>query len=383
MHKVIRILRIAVNTRLLLKDKLEGIGWFTYENLRRITQKHQEHQFYFIFDRPFDESFIFSDNITPIVIPPQARHPILYYLWFEKSLPRLLKKIKPDLFFSPDGYLSLATPFRSMNVFHDLNFEHYPEDLPFSERWFYRHYFPKYAHKACRIATVSEFSKRDIINQYSVPGDKIDVVYNGANESFRPLDEEIIQKTRLAYSGGAPYFLFVGALHPRKNLANLFKAYDYFRNNTNLDIKLLVVGHKKWWTKKIREAYEQMEHSDDVLFRGRFSAETLHHVMGSALALTYVSYFEGFGIPILEAFYCEVPVITSNVTSMPEVAGDAAHLVNPFSVKSIAEGLEQIALDETYRKQLIEKATARRQMFSWQRSSELLWESIEKALQTK
>jgi glycosyltransferase involved in cell wall biosynthesis len=376
-------LKIAVNTRLLLKDKLEGIGWFTFENLRRITQQHPEHQFYFIFDRPFDESFIFSDNITPVVAPPQARHPLLYYIWFEKSIPRILKKIQPDLFFSPDGYLSLFTPVKSMNVFHDLNFEHYPEDLPVSERWYYRRYFPRYAQKACRIATVSEFSKRDIINQYSVSAEKVDVVYNGANESFTPLSEDDIRQTREKYSSGYPYFLFVGALHPRKNLANLFRAYDYFRKEYDTDIKLMIVGHKKWWTKKIREAFESMEFQGDVLFSGRLSATELHHVLGSSLALTYVSYFEGFGIPILEAFYCGVPVITSNVTSMPEVAGGAAHLVDPFSVKSIANGLLRVATDEAYRLDLIEKSKVRRSVFSWQRSADLLWESIEKALETQ
>ena len=139
-------MKIAVNTRLLLKNKLEWIGWFSTETLKRITTQHKEHQFYFIFDRKYDDAFIFSDNITPVVIPPQARHPVLYYIWFENSIPRLLKKLQPDLFFSPDGYLSLTTKVRSMNVFHDLNFEHYPADLPFSERTYYRHFFPLYAH---------------------------------------------------------------------------------------------------------------------------------------------------------------------------------------------------------------------------------------------
>lgn len=376
-------MKIAVNTRLLLKDKLEGIGWFTYENLKRITQQHPEHEFYFIFDRPFDESFIFSGNITPVVAPPQARHPLLYYVWFEKSIPRVLKRIQPDLFFSPDGYLSLSTPVKSMNVFHDLNFEHYPEDLPYAERWFYRHYFPKYAAKACRIATVSEFSKRDIINQYAVPADKIDVVYNGANESFTPLGPAEIARVREEYSQGHPYFLFVGALHPRKNLANLFHAYDYFRKETGLEVKLLIVGQKKWWTKKIRDAYEAMHFKEEVIFSGRLPADKLHQVIASALALAYVSYFEGFGIPILEAFYCETPVLTANITSMPEVAGGAACLADPFSVKSIGHGLIKLATDDSYRQELIEKSRARRGAFSWQRSADLLWNSMEKALQTK
>lgn len=373
-------MRIAVNTRLLLKNKLEGIGWFTYETLRRITADHPEHQFYFIFDRKFDESFIFSGNVTPVVIPPQARHPVLYYLWFEKSIPRALKKINPDLFFSPDGYLSLSTPVKSMNVFHDLNFEHYPDDLPYAERTFYRHYFPLYAQKAHRIATVSQFSKKDIINQYKVEPGKIDVVYNGANENYRPIPDDEKVMVRLKYTQGKPYFVFVGALHPRKNLANLFRAFDLFRKETGSDTKLLIVGQKKWWTKQIKEAYDRMDFNHEIEFCGRLEPGELNRVISSAQAMVYVSYFEGFGIPILESFYCETPVITSNVTSMPEVAGDAAILVDPFSVKSICEGLAQLDGDPALREELVERSQLRRQAFSWQQTAGLLWESIEKAL---
>jgi glycosyltransferase involved in cell wall biosynthesis len=375
-------LKIAVNTRLLLKDKLEGIGWFSYETLKRITRDHKEHQFIFLFDRKFDDSFIFSDNIEPVVVHPQARHPVLYYLWFERSLPRVLDKIKPDLFFSPDGYLSLNAKFRSMNVFHDLNFEHYPEDLPLTERKFYRYYFPRYAKKAVRIATVSEFSKRDIINQYKIDAGNIDVVYNGANESFKPVSNDEVNNTRKRYSDGKPYFVFIGALHPRKNLVNLFKAYDYFRKNHDIDIKLLIVGKKKWWTKSIKETYDRMAYQEDVTFIGRLGSVDLCRVLGSALALTYVSYFEGFGIPILEAFRCETPVITSNLTSMPEVAGDAALLVNPFSVSSISDGMATIAKDEALRKELVMKGRKRKELFSWEKSAGLLWKSMEKALNT-
>jgi glycosyltransferase involved in cell wall biosynthesis len=376
-------LKIAVNTRLLLKNKLEGIGWFSYETLKRITTQHPEHQFYFIFDRPFDESFIFSDNITPVVIPPQARHPILYYLWFEQSIPRALKKIQPDLFFSPDGYLSLSSAFKSMNVIHDLNFEHYPNDLPYPERTFYRHYFPLYSRKACRIATVSEFSKQDIINQYHASADKIDVIYNGANERYNPLPGPEKLLVRAKYTGGIPYFVFVGALHPRKNLANLFQAFDLFREESGIEMKLLIIGKKKWWTSQIKEAFEKMKFNKDVDFLGRLDPIELNRVISSAAALTYVSYFEGFGIPILEAFYCETPVITSNITSMPEVAGDAAVLVDPFSVKSICEGMLKIATDPTLSETLNEKARIRRQAFNWQNTANRLWESMEKALESK
>lgn len=267
-----------------------------------------------------------------------------------------------------------------MNVFHDLNFEHYPQDLPFAERKFYRRFFPRYAHKACRIATVSEFSKSDIVKQYAVEPEKIDVVYNGANEAFKPLAEQQKKKVREKYSFGMPYFIFIGALHPRKNLDNLFLAFDEFKKSASSNIKLLIVGHQKWWTERIRKAYEKMQYKDEVIFCGRLPSEELYLLLASALALAYVSYFEGFGIPIVEAFYCDTPVITSNITSMPEVAGNAALLVDPFSVDSISSAMAKIANDENLRKELVSRSRERRQLFSWQRSADLLWSSIEKAL---
>ena len=127
-------MRIAVNTRLLLKDKLEGIGWFTFETLSRITKNHPEHDFYFLFDRPYSREFISGKNIHPMVIPPKTRHPILWYVWFEFCIPKILKKIKADLFLSPDGFLSLTSNIPSISVIHDINFEHHPEDLKFYHR---------------------------------------------------------------------------------------------------------------------------------------------------------------------------------------------------------------------------------------------------------
>jgi glycosyltransferase involved in cell wall biosynthesis len=375
-------MKIAVNTRLLLKNKLEGIGWFTYETLSRITRQHKEHEFYFIFDRPFSEEFIFSDNIRPVVIFPQARHPFLYYLWFEHSIPRVLNKIKPDLFLSPDGYLSLSTKIKSLQVIHDLNFEYYPQDLPFFERKYYSYFFPRFARRADRIATVSHYSKSDIMKLYNIPSGKIDVVYNGASDSFKPLPENERKRVMEKWTEGKPYFVFVGALHPRKNLVNLFKAFDSFCNSSLEGIKLLIVGEKMWWTNDIRQAYENMKHKDKVVFSGRLGFGELTQVVGSALALTYVSNFEGFGIPIMEAFYAGTPVITSNVTSMPEVAGEAALLVDPFSIESIRDALFRVSSDENLRKSLIDKGNLRKNLFTWQQSADRLWQSVEKTVQS-
>jgi len=371
-------MRIAVNTRMLLKDRMEGIGNFTCETMRLVTKNHPEHEFIFIFDRPFDQSFIFSDNIIPVAAFPPARHPFLWYAWYEWSLPAVYKKFNADIFIGTDGYLSLSSDIRSVAVFHDLNFEHYPKDVPFLSRKFYRHYFPKYASHATRIAAVSAFTKSDIVKTYNTVADKIDVVYNGVSEKFKPVTEQVSNSVRKQFSNDKPYFLFVGALHQRKNIANLLRAFDEFKKSTSSPLKLLLVGQKRWWTKEMEDVYQSMQHKDEVVFTGRVSEEYLYHITASAFAMTYVSTFEGFGIPILESMRCHVPVITSNITSMPEIAGDAALLCDPFSVTSIADAMKRMAGDENLRKSLIEKGKKRSDLFSWQNTADELWKSVEK-----
>ncbi len=373
-------MEIVVNTRLLLPNKLEGIGWFTFETLKRITNNHPDDHFIFLFDRDFDEDFLFADNITPVILSPQARHPFLFYWWFEFSVANFLNKFKPDLFISPDGYMSLKANCKQLAVIHDLSFEHYPKDVSYIVRKYYKHFFPKFARKAARIATVSEFSKNDIIKQYGISASTIDVVYNGCNELYQPIDEEQKSATKELFSNGADYFLFVGALHPRKNISRLFQAFDKFKSINSNNVKLVIVGEKYYWTHDIKMTYINMKHKDDVIFTGRLSPEDLKNVIASALAMTYVPYFEGFGIPILEAFNCDVPVITSNITSMPEVANDAALLVNPFSVDSIANAMNYLYKDEDMRNSLIAKGRKRKLDFSWDKTADALWQSILKTV---
>ncbi len=373
-------MNIAVNTRILLKNKLEGIGWFTYETMKRITQNHPEHQFYFIFDRPYSKEFIFADNVTPIVTGPQARHPVLFYYWFEKSIPKVLKQIKADVFISPDGYLSLNTNIKSIPVIHDINFMHNPKDFPIGLRHYYHYFFPRFAQKAKRIVTVSEFSRKDIKEQFAIDQKNIDVVFNGSNEIYKPSPEEEIQETKKQFTQGEDYFIFVGALSPRKNIANLLSAFNLFKVITKSKIKLVIVGEKMFKTRKMKDAFNQMNYKDDVIFTGRKSPEELKKLYGAALALTFVPYFEGFGIPIIEAMNCDTAVITSNVTSMPEIAGNAALLVDPFSIESIADAMTKIYNDKDLRNQLIEKGKLQRSKFSWDQTANKFWESIEKVI---
>lgn len=369
-------MRICVNTRLLLPDKLEGLGWFTYETLKRITQQHTEHEFIFIFDRKYSAEFVFGDNVKPVVAHPQSRHPFLWYLFFEWGIPQVLNKYKPDLFLSPDGWLSLRTKVPSLAVIHDLNFFHNPQWVSRLPRQYYNYFFPRFIEKASRIATVSEFSKNDISSQFGYDAEKIDVVYNGANECYTPLSSMEVEATRKKYTNGIPYFLFVSLVHPRKNLTRIIQAYDQFREQSEISFPLLVVGSTKYWTEDTRLAYEEAKHKKDIRFLGRLNTQDLHQVLGSAHALVYASLFEGFGIPIVEAMQARVPVITSNVTSMPEVGGDAVLYADPMQVNSITEAMLKLSADKSLRNSLINKGEEQAKKFTWQKTADRLWESV-------
>ncbi len=373
-------MRIGVNTRLLLKGKLEGIGWFTAQTLERIVRKHPEHEFVFFFDRPYDESFIFAKNVTPVIVHPQARHPVLFYLWFEWAIPAMLRKYKIDMFLSTDSYMSLSTKVPTCLVIHDLAFEHYPDHFVTSHRLYWRHYSPRFARKATRIATVSTFSKEDIVKKYNISPDKIDVVFNGAHDEYQPLSFEEREQVKAQYADGCEYFVFAGAIHPRKNIANLLTAFVAFKKHQRSNMKLVIVGRPAWKYEEVEVMKESMPFKDDVKWVGYMNIEELSKVMAGAYALVYASLFEGFGIPILEALQCDVPGIVSNTSSMPEVAGDAALLVNPSDPSDIAEKMHLLYKDEALRAQLIKNARIQVKKFGWDSTADKLWECMMKCV---
>ncbi len=373
-------MRIAVNARLLTKGKLEGIGRFTHETLIRITRDHPEHEFIFLFDRKVDEEFIYAPNVKAMVLFPQARHPFLWYLFFEWSVTRALKKVNADLFLSTDGWLSLSTNVPSVDVIHDLNFEHHPQHLKKIPLKYYHYFFPRFAKKAKRLATVSKFSADDISKTYGIDRNKIDVVYNGSSDVFQPMAEAQKEKIRNKYSGGSPYFMFVGLIHQRKNIANMISAFDRFQKRQDNDWKIVIVGEKKWWTKEMQDALDDVADEERVIFTGRLPEQEMWEAMSASSGLIYVPFFEGFGIPILEAMYCDIPVITSNITSMPEVGGEAALLVDPYNIEEIAAAMARIAFEPGLSAKMIEKGRIQREKFSWDKTAGELWACVDKVI---
>lgn len=373
-------MKIAVNTRHLLTGRLDGIGWFSYQSLKRITAAYPEVHFVFLFDRPYDPAFVFSENITPIVLWPPARHPFLFYYWMQFSVRPFLKKFKPDLFLSPDGFLALGAKCKQLPVIHDINFAHYPQDLPFWVRNYYNRFFPRFAKEGTRIATVSEFSKGDICKTYGINPEKIDVVYNGINAHFSTIDEATKKAVKERYAKGCDYFLFVGSLSPRKNAGRLIKAFAKFKAETDSTMKLMFAGAIFWGEDELIKLMKELNIESEIIFTGRVPDEALRDITASAFALTYIPYFEGFGIPLVEAMECGTPIIASNVSSIPEVAGRAALYVNPFEVEEIKNAMLKIYSDKNLRGALAYEGNQQKKLFSWDRTANLLWQSIEKSL---
>jgi glycosyltransferase involved in cell wall biosynthesis len=248
--------------------------------------------------------------------------------------------------------------------------------LPFFVRKYYLKYFPLFGKKATKIATVSEYSKLDLIKNYHINPEKIDVVYNGADDIFKPLIEEKQKEVRKKYSQGEPFFIFIGALVPRKNLPRLLKAFDLFKEKTKNEYKLIFIGDTMHSFREIDRTFSEMKFKKDVVFTGRIPREEMALLLASSRALLFVSYFEGFGIPLIEAFRSEVPVVAGNRTSLPEIGEKGAFYVDPFSVQSIADGMIKVDQDQVLRESLIAEGKIQKDKFTWEKSADLLWNSI-------
>jgi glycosyltransferase involved in cell wall biosynthesis len=373
-------MKIAINCWVLRNKKLDGIGYFTVNTISNLIKQHPEVQFQILCDKKFAEPYFDFPNVSKHPIFPALRHPLLYVFYMEIVLPIFLRKHKPDLMVSADGFLSLLSRCRQVPIIHDINFEHNPEDVTLKNRLYYRFFFKRFARKATRIATVSNYSKKDITDFYKIEPDRIDNVYCGINSNFFPLTEEEKSGVRKKWSDGKSYFFFVGSMHPRKNIPRLIEAFDLFKKETASDFKLILSGAILWNKGDIQDSFSKSSFREDIIFTGRLTEDDLQKLIGAAHALSFVPIFEGFGLPIVEAFQSGVPVLCSNVTSMPEVAGDAALIVDPYNIESIASGLKKLATDEAFCEELVEKGNVRKNLFSWKRTASLLWDCIYKAL---
>lgn len=363
--------KIAVNTRFLISNKLEGIGTYTHQILKRLVLEMPEVEFHFLFDRAYSNEFIYAKNVIPHIISPQARHPFLWYYWFENTVSKWLLKNKMDLFISPDSFMSLMSDTKTFLVMHDLAFEHYPEHVPFLVRKYYQYFFPKYARKAEHIFAVSNFTKQDIIEKYKIKEEKISIAYCGVSEVYQPIEsnEQVIIRKQI--TDGEPYFICIGSLNPRKNIQRVILAFNLLKkeNNTFEKHKLVIVGAKGWKINSLFEEIKNSKYTKDIILLGHLEPQELAKYLASSSALVFPSLFEGFGIPIVEALSCNVPVITANVSSTKEIGADVSLLVDPLNVESIKNAMAHFNQNFKQSSDVLKVATAKLKDYNWDKTA--------------
>jgi glycosyltransferase involved in cell wall biosynthesis len=372
-------MKIAISARMLKDKPDDGISRFTFEVIKRITRNNPSHKFVLIFDREFNNNLLSSQNADGIVLKPATRHPLLWYYWHEFQLPGILLKTGSDLFLSPDGIISLRSAIPAIPVIHDINFYHRPFDVPLHISLYYRYFFRRFAWKAARIITVSDFSRDDISTYLGINQELIDVAYNGVSDYFTPATVEETEKFRTKLTGGNPYFLFVGNFSPRKNIPGVINAYNKFRSSTPFKHKLVLTGGKLFLNNETERLIKASLWSTDIILTGSMEHEELRLHYSSATALVFVPWFEGFGIPAAEAMRCGTPVILSDTTSLPEIGGSSALFVNPGNTTGISNAMVKVITDENMRNTMIGNGITDSQRFTWDNCADSVWQSVKKA----
>ncbi len=264
-------------------------------------------------------------------------------------------------------------PVPVVTTIHDLAFEHLPETFTRRGKAQLRLTVRRTARQAAQILTVSEFSRQDIIKTYRLPPERITVTHNGCEAQFtpQPSSDREAEMIKQKFGIARDYLLAVGSVQPRKNLLRLLRAYVLLREQQpSFQLQLVIVGRQLWLYKEVLREIKQQNFAMDVIVTGYASDEDLPALYRSAVALVYPSLFEGFGLLPLEAMACGTPVITSNCSSLPEVVGKAALLVNPYETADITQTIWKLAQDVMLRAQLREAGIEQARQFTWRAAAE-------------
>ncbi len=252
---------------------------------------------------------------------------------------------------------------------HDLIFRRYPAHHKRLNRWYLNTTMPLFCRRAGHIIAVSEQTKRDVVEAYGIPAEKIAVIYEAANPRFRPQPPETVAAVRARYGLPERYVLFVSTIEPRKNLSRLLTAFERV-HAAGLADALVIVGRRGWLFDAFFADLARSPAKDAVLFPGFVPDADLPAVYAGAQVMAFPSEFEGFGLPVLEAMACGAPVVCSNTSSLPEVAGDAALLVDPLDVNILADALARVLQDAPLREQMRARGLLQAARFSWSRAAE-------------
>ena len=360
-------MRIGMDIRELEKDKMTGIGRYLLNFLSYVSKYDKENE-YILFGNQKTLCPISGINITLKIMSEFNR---IY--WDQILLAKQLYKENIDIFFSPNHKFPIFSPIKSIITVHDLypflinDFDPLPKILLMP--YYYKFMF----HNADFIITVSEYTKKMMLEQSNLDSNKIKVIYNCVGEEFKILEKkECLKKLVRLYGIDKDFILYVGNLKPHKNLKRLIEAYYLLSPNLRSKFELVIIAKKDTFFPALYKMVKDNNLEKDVIFTDFVRDDELAYFYNAATAYISVSLHEGFGLPFVEAMACGTPVISANVSASPEIVGDAAILLDPLDIKQISRAMQMMLTDEQLRKELSKKGLERAKIFSVKSSSEQL-----------
>ena len=349
-------MKIGIDTRE-LAGKKAGIGWYIFHVLSNLLQIDSKNTYVAYSSKQID--FPDFPNLKKIVVPKDGLS------WHLETAKRI---VKDDI----DIYWSISSPIvpaltkvPTIYTIHDLTNIFYPQYHKLKGRLIDKLFLAKAVKKTNKIIAISDATKKDIVKLFPSTQEKISVTHLGYDKVFKPLPKKEIETHLEKYKLNSGYVLYVGTLEPRKNIETILKAYSLIDSGVQNMHPLVIVGKKGWKYEKIFEVFKELGLKEKVRFLDYLDFEDLPALYNGASVFVFPSFYEGFGLPPLEAMACGTPVITSNVSSLPEVVEDSGILVDPLDTELIAKNIEAILTDNDLRFELSEKAIKQSSKFSW------------------
>jgi glycosyltransferase involved in cell wall biosynthesis len=345
-----------------------GTENYSLNLIRHLLALEDGHRYRLYFNRPpVIELCGATGPLLPMMGGLELRVMPFPRLWTHLRLSWEMARQPPDVLFVPAHVLPLVHPRSSVATVHDLGYLYYPGAHRLLDR-FYLDLSTRYnARAASRVITLSQATRNDLVRHYGIEPDKITVVYPGCDETMEPVgNESLVERVKVRYGIQGNYILYVGTLQPRKNLGRLLEAYAMMRKRDETP-RLVIAGRKGWLYDQIFQQVQKLGLEDEVIFPGYVPQDDLPILLSGARLFAFPSLYEGFGLPVLEAMACGTPVLCSNVSSLPEVAGNAALLIDPLDVESMAEAMNRLLQDEELRVRLVKRGFQQVRQFSWNR----------------
>ncbi|MEA2575943.1 MAG: hypothetical protein QOH93_3241 [Chloroflexia bacterium] len=345
-----------------LHGRKSGVGYHTENMMASIMAASPENRYVLFSSRDVRG----DDYALGAGLEYNARHFPVRTVWMQTVLPSALRQVRPDLCHFTNYLAPVQCPCPSIVTIYDMTVFITPRFHTFKKFVLDRTLIPIVARRADAIVTVSNSARNDILRYLKVPRDKVRVIPGAASSHFHLTnDEDKLEEVRRRYGLDGSYILYVGTIEPRKNLVRLARAFSRLKKR-GLPHKLLIVGQAGWQVGPVYAEVERLGLTKDVIFTGYVPLEDLPPLYTMAESLAFPSLYEGFGLPVIEAMACGTPVITSRSSSLREISGDAALLIDPLSVDELEDALYRVHSDPVLRACLREKGIARAALFTWE-----------------